>query len=636
MFRRNKVVFLVVLIFSVTLLTLPLAATASAPPVASFTHTPDSPLINQIVIFNASASYDPNGTSIVSYRWDFGDGTIFTIPDPVTTHNYTTVGDYNVTLTVTDDEALTDTTWAVVTVRDYPVASFTYSPATPIVGETVTFNASLSTPNGGTITSYDWDFGDGNSANVNVSTTTHVYTTAGTYNVTLTVTDSENLTDTTWTLITVRDYPVASFTHTPDRPLVNENVTFDASSSTPNGGSITSYFWDFGDGSNGTGVIVTHAYATIGNYNVTLTVTDSESLTDTAWDILEVRKLPVATFTYSPAAPLEGETVTFNASLSTPNGGTIVSYTWDFGDGSSPVTEADPITTHNYTTFGTYNVTLNITDSEDLTDTYWDTIRILIAPTANFTYSPTMPVINQTVTFNASASYDPDGSSIVSYTWDFGDGSSPVTEADPITTHNYTAEGTYNVTLTVTDDDALTDTMWKLVTVYTFVYVHDVAIISVTASAEVYVGDIVNITVVVKNEGTAVETFSVTVYYNGMSVETKTVKDLLAGSEATLTFNWNTTGVTVGSYTISAQASVVSGETDTADNSLTDGIVKVKIMGDINGDGTVDIVDIVTIALAFGSSPGDPNWNPDADLNGDGTVDIIDIVMAAIHFGETW
>ena len=152
MFGRNKVVFLVGLIFSVTLMAHAVAAT---PPVASFTYTPTAPILGDIVIFNASASYDPDGGRIRSYGWDFDDGTVYTILDSITYHNYTTFGTYNVTLRVTDDEAETDTTWQIVTVREYPVASFTYTPAIPIVGETVTFNASSSNPKGGTIVNYE-------------------------------------------------------------------------------------------------------------------------------------------------------------------------------------------------------------------------------------------------------------------------------------------------------------------------------------------------------------------------------------------------------------------------------------------------------------------------------------------------
>lgn len=106
--------------------------------------------------------------------------------------------------------------------------------------------------------------------------------------------------------------------------------------------------------------------------------------------------------------------------------------------------------------------------------------------------------------------------------------------------------------MNVTDDDGLTDTVSKIVTVYTFIYVHDVAIISVTAPAEIYVGRIADITVVAKNEGNATESFSVTVYCNGVSIETKVVEYLLPGQQETLTFTWNTTGLASGSYTISS------------------------------------------------------------------------------------
>jgi hypothetical protein len=82
-------------------------------------------------------------------------------------------------------------------------------------------------------------------------------------------------------------------------------------------------------------------------------------------------------------------------------------------------------------------------------------------------------------------------------------------------------------------------------------------------------------------------------------------------------------------------ASSVGGELDTADNPLLDGWIFVAMPGDINADGIVDIFDIATVALAFGSTPSDPNWNSIADINNDNIVDIFDIVVVALHFGET-
>ena len=622
MFRRKKVAFLAALIFSVTLLINPVAS--QTPPVATFTYTPERPIFGEVVIFNASASHDPDGGNISSYKWDFDDGTVYTISDPVTHHNYTAFGTYNVTLTVTDDEGETATTWRSVTVREYPVTVFTYTPERPVAGYPVTFNASLSTPEGGEIVNYTWDFGDENVTTVTSPVINHVYTTPGNYTVTLNVTDSEGLWDTESKSITVRGNPVAKFTYSPERPIMNEPVTFNASLSTSDGGTIVSYFWNYGDGTNGTGMIVEHTYTTTGNYTVTLTITDSEELTGTAQATFTVRGYPVATFTYSPALPLVGEVVTFNASLSTPDGANIVSYDWDFGD---QTTGTGMIVNHTYTTFGNHTVTLTVTDSEDLSDTCSKPIRILIAPVANFTYSPTKPIVNEKVTFNATASYDPDRS-IVSYMWDFGDGN--VTVAGAVITHAYTAEETYNVTLTVTDDDGLTDTVWKLITVYTFLYVHDVAITSVTPSAtEVYVGRIVNITVVAKNEGTAVETFSVTVYYNAISVGTQPVKDLLPDSETTLMFSWNTTDVTPANYTITAYATQVPGETETTDNTLVNGQVKVRFLGDVNGDGKVSSGDLLEllIALTLGKTVEE---EPFADINSDGKISSGDLLELLI------
>jgi hypothetical protein len=162
----------------------------------------------------------------------------------------------------------------------------------------------------------------------------------------------------------------------------------------------------------------------------------------------------------------------------------------------------------------------------------------------------------------------------------------------------------------------------------------DIAIIEVTPSTtQTYAGRIVNITVVVKNEGNATQDFNVTAYYDSSPIERLLVTGLNPGANTSLTFNWNTTGLTPGqNYTISAEAHVVPGEIDTADNFLPDGIVEIKLLGDIDGDGIVNITDLVLIVAAIPSYPGHPSWNPQADLNGDNVVDIADIVIALGNF----
>ena len=165
--------------------------------------------------------------------------------------------------------------------------------------------------------------------------------------------------------------------------------------------------------------------------------------------------------------------------------------------------------------------------------------------------------------------------------------------------------------------------------------VHDVAVTSVTTSLTgVYQGETVTIFVEAANQGTASETFTVTVYANAIVLNFTSVT-LASGGTTTLTFTWNTTNVTLGSYTISAQASTVPGETDTADNTFVYGTLKVKIFADVNGDGIVNIRDLGLLRLAFGSKPGEPNWNQDADLNRDDFIDIYDALTLRGHAGET-
>jgi PKD repeat protein len=243
-----------------------------------------------------------------------------------------------------------------------PTASFTAT-ASPLQ---VALNASGSTDADGTIVSYAWDFGDG-STGTGV-TTSKAYAAAGTYTVTLTVTDDDGATATSSQQVTVPDVPAnqaptASFTATAS-PL---QVALNASASTDPDGTIASYAWDFGDGTTGTGVTTTKTYAAEGTYTVTLTVTDDQGAIGTTTQQVVVPPIPpngapTASFT-ATASPLQ---VALNASGSTDADGTIVSYAWDFGDGS---TGTGVTTSKTYAAAGTYTVTLTVTDDDGATGT---------------------------------------------------------------------------------------------------------------------------------------------------------------------------------------------------------------------------------------------------------------------------
>jgi hypothetical protein len=143
-----------------------------------------------------------------------------------------------------------------------------------------------------------------------------------------------------------------------------------------------------------------------------------------------------------------------------------------------------------------------------------------------------------------------------------------------------------------------------------------------------------NVTVTIGNEGSFAETFNVTVYANTTAVASQDIT-LSSGNSTNITLTWNTTGFAYGNYTISASATLVQGETNTEDNNFAmSSVVTVTIPGDINGDFKVGLTDLVLLARAYGSKPGDSNWNPAADIKGDGVVDLADLVILAQHYGQ--
>ena len=174
----------------------------------------------------------------------------------------------------------------------------------------------------------------------------------------------------------------------------------------------------------------------------------------------------------------------------------------------------------------------------------------------------------------------------------------------------------------------------------TVIGAHDIAVTNVNPLKTI-VGQscTVHINVTVENQGDLTETFNLTVYANTSEIETKQIT-LDSNTSTTITFTWDTTGFAKGNYTISAYAWPVPGETDTADNTLTDSWIIVAMIGDITGagglpDGKVDVKDIFAAAKAYGTEPGDPEWNPNADINDDNKVDVKDIFTIAKHYGET-
>ena len=188
--------------------------------------------------------------------------------------------------------------------------------------------------------------------------------------------------------------PTASITASPtsgDAPL---SVSFNDSGSNDPDGSIVSYYWNFGDGTSGTGVTAGHTYNNSGNYTVSLTVTDDDGATDSASTVIQVTTAPVpnqaptASFTATPTSGDAPLPVSFNASASSDPDGTIVSYCWNFGDGA---TTTGVSRSHTYGSAGNYTATLTVTDDDGATDSSSRLIQVTDPPASNL--PPNQPVI---------------------------------------------------------------------------------------------------------------------------------------------------------------------------------------------------------------------------------------------------
>lgn len=189
--------------------------------------------------------------------------------------------------------------------------------------------------------------------------------------------------------------------------------------------------------------------------------------------ILPPALTPTASFTIAPTSPTASTPVQFDASASCAGpagasgcpsgGGSIVDYSWDFGDGS---TAKGRIASHTYSFAQTYSVTLTVTNDRGIkaSSTQAVTMGAGAAPTAAFIFSPTQPVANAPIFFDATLSQPGTGHRIVGFTWNWGDGTDPGTDG-PTASHTYTVAKTYRVTLTVKDETNQSGTISQSVTV---------------------------------------------------------------------------------------------------------------------------------------------------------------------------
>ncbi|MGD1061199.1 MAG: PKD domain-containing protein, partial [Methanomassiliicoccales archaeon] len=291
---------------------------------------------------------------------------------------------------------------------------------------------------------YNWTFLPG-SVTANGSIVTHVFNDDGSYIASLRVTDRGGLSNWSNISLTILHVdPTASFTYSPTSPFEGQQVWLN-DTSTHGPDPIKHWTWTI-EGQKYYTQNVTHVFPTGGNYSVTLSVSDDEGGIGNASKIVHVREtIPTAAFHFTPPEIYEGGTYNFKSD-STWTVDPITNYTWTFGDRSAPGFKAN--VSHQYLQDGNYTVRLTVKDSDGTTAFVEHQVTVLEkAPTANFTYSPSSPLEGSTVKFD-DTSYSYDGN--YSLLWEFGDGGTS-TKENP--THIYEKNGSYFVTLTVTDPD---------------------------------------------------------------------------------------------------------------------------------------------------------------------------------------
>jgi PKD repeat protein len=399
------------------------------------------------VLFDAGGSRDPDG-EIESFSWDFGDGQGMT--GSRATHIYPEPGVYDVRLRATDDgpgPCATSETTVQIRINAAPAAA-AGDDRRVAVDETLALDASASQDVDGTLEHFHWDFGDGKQATGPL--VEHAYSAPGSYIVTLTVEDDsgvDNSRSTDRLAVTVNQRPVAAVSG-PTRGAVGEKLGFDASASTDPDGSIIQYRWDFGDGTEGEGVRVEHAYAKPGSHEIVLTVRDDSGTASEE----DAARLGVAV--NDPPVPDAGadqhvtaSEVRFDGTGSRDPDGKILKWTWDFGDGTSG---EGPQPSHVYGVPGRYRVTLRVTDdSGTSTDSASDTLDLVVNRKPIADAGPDLTAApGEGLVFDGSGSFDPDGA-ITDYRWNFGDGT---TGEGVRAEHVYATPGLYSVRLEVRDD----------------------------------------------------------------------------------------------------------------------------------------------------------------------------------------
>jgi gliding motility-associated-like protein len=370
--------------------------------------------------FSNGTLYTGNAADL-SYVWNFGDAVVSSATNPA--HLYSTQGSYTVTLNANTIKGCNASTIKLITIYPMPAANFTFSDV--CFRNNMNFTGT-STVSSGTL-SYNWNFATGTAT---VQNPVYLYANPGVYNVRLITTTNNGCIDSITKAVTVNPLPLVDFINTPVCDGLPSSFTQKVTIGT---GSITSYAWDFGDGSSSTSAITSHQYLNPGTYSVKLTSMSSQGCVHDSTKAVVVNPLPVANFT--PANACVGTSNTF-VNSSTILGATPLNYVWSFGDGSTSILTS---VGHKYTASGMYTVKLVATSGKGCADSISKTTTTYALPVVSAGRDTTISKGDE-VTLNAYAV------SGVSYLWTPPDFINNTSLPNPIVRPETTT--TYTVTMT--------------------------------------------------------------------------------------------------------------------------------------------------------------------------------------------